>query len=420
MMLVVCTLAAISWACRRGPLLPSALVHRLFREEAIRVWEPDSGQVKRIRKDALLPSGSRLLFPKGGLQEGRQISGQHSGQGQGGPFESRVSRPSIQQSEQKTKQKGLLQRKRAIDELKRSVLVDTPDYLVLNKPEGLAVQGGTHVALSIDSLLLQAFEEDNEDKIHVGISSDASPTGFYESPRLVHRLDKKATGALLIAKNANAAARLSAAFRSKTHSARNATSLGMSAGACMTIDKEYLAVVCVGEAGNASAVLPRRRGTITGPVDGLRAAPNRASLNRRRWGDTSQEGGAVTRFAVLETNGPFALLRLKPITGRKHQLRVHCARDLAAPIVGDDRYGAVRSSAQLDLWTAVERLLGRKTTNVPWGSSWPPLLLHCRSLAIKTPSSEASKSEVVRAVAPMPVVWTAVCSHLGWELPSED
>jgi 23S rRNA pseudouridine955/2504/2580 synthase len=174
------------------------------------------------------------------------------------------------------------------------VLYRDADVIAINKPAGLAVQGGTNTAKHIDGML------------------DALRFDSAERPRLVHRLDKDTSGVLLLARSAKSAAWLAAAFREKT--AR----------------KVYWAVV-------AGVPKPRR-----GRID---LAIGKAETGNREKIVADEEGGrdAVTYYTVIENAGQKAAwLALLPLTGRTHQLRVHCA-ELGNPIIGDGKYGGDRA-----------------------------------------------------------------------------
>jgi len=185
--------------------------------------------------------------------------------------------------------------RRAADALRRAVLHRDDDVIALDKPPGLATQGGTKVAESVDSLL------------------DALRFGAAERPRLVHRLDKDTSGVLLLGRSAAAASRLAAAFRG-----RDAV-------------KTYWALV---------AGVPRpARGRIA-----LDLAKRRPAGGRERAvaveDDDEDALRAVTEYAVVEAAARrCAWLDLRPRTGRTHQLRVHCAEGLGTPILGDGKYG---------------------------------------------------------------------------------
>ena len=176
--------------------------------------------------------------------------------------------------------------------LKSITLYEDREVMVLNKPMGLAVQGGSGTVRHIDGML------------------EALRTRDGVKPRLVHRIDKDTSGILLIAKTRLAAATLAKTFRSR--SAR----------------KIYWALV---------AGVPKVK---QGRISTYLAKGGGPEGELMRVAKHGEEGAdhAVTYYAVVEKAANLlAWLSLKPVTGRTHQLRAHAAH-IGHPIVGDPKY----------------------------------------------------------------------------------
>jgi len=187
-------------------------------------------------------------------------------------------------------------------ELERMVLYRDDQLIVLNKPSGLPTQGGPGIARHLDGMLAALAGADGE------------------RPRLVHRLDRDTSGVIVVARTRGIAAKLAAAFRSRA------------------VEKVYWAVVTgrpVPVEGRIDAPLTRRDPSQAG-ARGERIAVAEA--------DDDDATHAITDYRTLDHAArKLAWLELRPLTGRTHQLRVHCAT-LGAPILGDATYGEWRET----------------------------------------------------------------------------
>ncbi len=221
--------------------------------------------------------------------------------------------------------------------------------IALNKPAGLAVQGGSGQSRHVDGLA-EALRFDAEEK-----------------PRLVHRLDKDTSGVLLLARNRAAAKALTAAFRHRE------------------TRKIYWAVVAGVPHPKSGEI---RTGLVKAAGHGAQGEGEKMiCLHPRDIDDTPGAKRAVTEFTLIEAAAKRAAwMALMPITGRTHQLRVHMA-EIGHPIVGDGKYGGSGQDNLGDGWGAN---LG--------GDFSRKLHLHARSLVIEHPVSRAQ----LHLTAPLP------------------
>lgn len=164
------------------------------------------------------------------------------------------------------------------------VVYKDENIIVLNKPSGLAVQGGTNTTRHVDGML------------------NALKFGNDEKPKLVHRIDKDTSGLLVLARNRKMADVLTKAFREHT------------------LKKTYLAL--------ARGVPVKPEGEIKAPLEKI---DGRVQVT---------DGGkhAITEYSVIDFVGErYALIEASPLTGRTHQIRVHLEY-VNAPILGDSKY----------------------------------------------------------------------------------
>lgn len=180
------------------------------------------------------------------------------------------------------------------DAIERMILYEDLHVLVLNKPFGLAVQGGTNTRKHIDGML-----EGMADRFGG------------ERPRLVHRLDRDTTGVLLVALTRDAAAKLGRTFQTRSAA------------------KTYWALV---------------KGAPKPPQGKIEAALVKASgpdgdrVRKAKPGEQDKAMHATTHYSTIDRVGQKAAwMSLKPVTGRQHQLRAHMHM-IGHPIVGDNKY----------------------------------------------------------------------------------
>jgi len=173
------------------------------------------------------------------------------------------------------------------------ILYEDDDVLVLNKPFGMAVQGGTGTRRHLDGILAGMVDR------------------FGDRPRLVHRLDRDTTGVLLVAKHRAAAAKLGRIFQTRSAA------------------KTYWALV---------------KGVPKPPQGKIEAALVKASgpdgdrVRKARPGEQVEAMHATTHYSVIDRAAhKTAWVSLKPVTGRQHQLRAHMEL-IGHPIVGDNKY----------------------------------------------------------------------------------
>ncbi len=186
--------------------------------------------------------------------------------------------------------------KNSIEKLAKQLITwkifEDEKIIIINKPSGIAVQGGSGINLSINDALNIINQKTSKN---------------LEKWQLVHRLDKDTSGLLLIAKNSKIADFLTSSFKNKN------------------IKKKYLALV-KGRPNKDSGIIdiPLRKKML--------------NKNEKVYPDIENGKSAITHFKLIKNFNNFSLIELKPITGRTHQLRVHC-KEIGNPIINDIKYG---------------------------------------------------------------------------------
>ncbi len=236
-------------------------------------------------------------------------------------------------------------------EMERLVIYRDDQVIVLNKPSGLATQGGPGITRHLDGML---------DVLR----------GDGDRPRLVHRLDRDTSGIILLARTAAVAARLAALFRSRE------------------VEKTYWAVVA-GRPLPVEGQIDQPLKRISGPFGERTIVADRKDKDGQR---------AYTNYRTLDHAGQkLAWLELSPLTGRTHQLRVHCV-SLGAVIVGDEKYAEPRDNG----------------TGGSYVEGLPDKLhLHARSLLLPHPAGGT-----LEVAAELPPHMRETFSTLGFTAPS--
>lgn len=177
-------------------------------------------------------------------------------------------------------------------DLQSAILFETKDLMIVNKPPGLPVHGGSGVRLGLIEAFRQIYPQ-------------------YENLYLIHRLDRDTSGCLLLAKHRDAMVRLQQLFRTRE------------------VNKEYLLLV--------HGCWPKAVSRVSKPLLKVEKGGERVVVVDERGKP------AETAFEVVQSFSSTTLLRATLLTGRMHQIRVHASHQ-GYPIVGDRKYG----DAQID------------------------------------------------------------------------
>ncbi len=255
------------WFKRRYPALPLSHLNKIVRKGEIRV------EGKRVEISTRLESGQKVRVPPLDL-----------------PAPKTADAPVVPPADAQF--------------LRSLILFEDRDVLVLNKPWGLASQGGSGTSRHVDGML----------------ASLADSSG--ERPVLVHRLDRDTSGVLLCAKSRKMAADLGALFRARE---TKKTYWALVEGCPRPENGRISLFLAKGEAmGDDRAAKPRDHA-------------EKERMRVVRHGDPDAQH-SITLYATVDLVRPrLAWLSLRPITGRTHQLRAHCEA-IGHPIIGDPKY----------------------------------------------------------------------------------
>uniref|UniRef100_A0A8D0BYX1 Pseudouridylate synthase RPUSD4, mitochondrial n=1 Tax=Salvator merianae TaxID=96440 RepID=A0A8D0BYX1_SALMN len=270
--------------------------------------------------------------------------------------------------------------------LKQGVLYQDKKIVVINKPYGIPVHGGPKVnRCLIDVLPVLA-------KMLDGMKA--------EPLHLCHRLDKETTGVMVLARDQDTAHQIQELFKARK------------------VEKKYWAI-CIGNPEPAEGLIdiPIVEKEVESHQSHFKMtlAPNyRVSLEDgnifkvRRHRDAHL---AATRYQTLSSSSSCSLLELQPVTGVKHQLRVHLAYGLGCPILGDHKYSHWNKLAPQKLPEGTLKRLGLKQTK----ARHLPLCLHACQLII--PKSDGSEENKIHVVCKPPAFFTRTLKRLKLERP---
>ncbi len=289
------------WFFKQFPSVPKSHLYKLIRTGQIRV------NGKRIKADTRLVNADDVRIPT----------------------VADVSR----------QQKALTEREKKY--IRSLVIYEDADIIAIDKPYGLASQGGTGMEKHVDYYLDGLMDKDDV------------------KPRLVHRLDRETSGVMILARSAEAARAMGNILKSGK------------------AQKYYWALT--------SPAMPDREGIINAPlIKGTGSAKEKIIVDR-------EEGKpATTAYKVIENAGKnISSVCFLPKTGRTHQIRVH-ASSLGAPILGDRKYGLQfeREDNADDL--SVENEIQDR------------LYLHAARFSCNHPSIKEKKKSVLDIKAPLP------------------
>ena len=247
---------------RQFPSFKQGQLEKLLRQGRIRV------DAQKVKAGTRVHSGQKIEFA---FDVPSYLSEQ-------GSYITDIAAPNISESV----------KRKALRQLESWRIDETDEWMAINKPAGIAVQGGSGANNHIDRLLQEGFGA--------------------ERPKLVHRIDKDTSGILLLAKSQKSARDLTALFKEQA------------------ISKTYLAF-CIGNPSSPSK---------SGKISALIAKSSQKGIEKMAV-DPEHGLTATTLFETLYSDNGISMVCLRPLTGRTHQLRVHMDNH-GTPILGDGKY----------------------------------------------------------------------------------
>ncbi|RZC66947.1 hypothetical protein C5167_010635 [Papaver somniferum] len=350
------TMTALKWVTRCCPQIPRTLIQKLFRLRQVRRKSVDSTSADNLGAQDQ-ESRLRRVAAKDAMNWGDTI---HLPVSVHSPAERINSRDGHRFTPDKQECR--------IDDKERSYirsleLFKDPSIIVINKPPGLPVQGGIGIKQSLDALASTYLRYD-----------------YSEPPRLVHRLDRDSSGVLVLGRTQTSATILHSIFREKTFEA----SADATDNNKRILQRKYWALV-IGTPRRASGLISAPLGKVimdNGKSERIIVDDNRNMASQH----------AITEYRLVQSPiQGLTWIELSPLTGRKHQLRVHCAEVLGTPIVGDYKYGWQAHKNWKGLpWTNPTERSSEKLPKMPSfvldskrgsiSEKEPHLHLHCRQM----------------------------------------
>ncbi|XP_054448785.1 pseudouridylate synthase RPUSD4, mitochondrial [Pteronotus mesoamericanus] len=268
--------------------------------------------------------------------------------------------------------------------LRRGIVHQDQDLVVINKPYGLPVHGGPGVQLCISDvlpILAKMLHGHKAEPLH-----------------LCHRLDKETTGVMVLAWEKEVAHQVQELFRTRQVTKKYwAVTARVPVPAAGAVDIPIIEKEVPGQQQHHKMTLsPSYR------MDNGKMVKVRTSRNAHM---------AVTQYRVLSSTASSALLELQPVTGVKHQLRVHLSFGLDCPILGDHKYSDWNRLAPQKLSAGTLKRLGLPQSK----ARHIPLHLHARQLVLP---ALGSREEELSLVCRLPRYFVRSLSHLGLEMPS--